>query len=298
MLLVRVACGLLAAIRLMHTARPIAMDLLIPLAASFDLARSSRICCSTKVASPVTIFSSILLPADYRDWDSEKLRIVLAHERSHIRQGDFYLQLLAGIYAAVVWFSPLGWWLKRQLSDLAEAISDRAGLEEAADRTSYAQILLQFAAAPRPTVIGVAMARSGSLSRRIERLLNDVSFRQAFSGTRRSLLAVLVIPVALFAATALVRVEAAGQQAPAAPDAPAMPAAPTAGMPAPSLPPAAALPPRRSHQSQPTAELLRSPGSSQEPVVASAPAGVAIRAPPAQADVPFPNQPLRRLQPF
>ncbi len=68
-----------------------------------------------------------MLPADYTEWDSEKLRIVLAHERSHVRQGDFYLQTLAGLYAVLFWFSPLGWWLKRKLSDLSETISDRAG---------------------------------------------------------------------------------------------------------------------------------------------------------------------------
>jgi beta-lactamase regulating signal transducer with metallopeptidase domain len=205
-LILRLLCGLVAALRLLHTAKPIIVDSSIPDAASLKL-RSS-----TSVASPVTICSTIVLPANYETWDSNKLRIVLAHEHSHIRQADFYLQLLAGVYAAAVWFSPLGWWLKRKLSDLAEAISDRAGLEQAADRTAYAQILLEFAAAPRPTLIGVAMARSGSLSRRIERLLNDVSFRQAFAGTRRGLAAVAVVPVALFIATAFVRVEAAGQQ--------------------------------------------------------------------------------------
>ncbi len=141
---------------------------------------------------------------------------MLAHERSHIRQGDFYLQVLAGLYAALVWFSPLGWWLKRELADLAEAISDRAGIEEARSRTSYAQILLEFAAAPRPTALGVAMARSGSLSRRIERLLNDNTFSQAFAGSRRALFAVVLVPVALFAATAMVRVQAATQSAPVA----------------------------------------------------------------------------------
>jgi beta-lactamase regulating signal transducer with metallopeptidase domain len=205
-LILRLVCGLAAALRLLHTAKPITLDALVPHSDSL------RLLCSARVASPVTICSSIVLPADYATWDSEKLRIVLAHERSHIRQGDFYLQLLAGVYAAAVWFSPLGWWLKRTLSDLAEAISDRAGLEEAADRTSYAQILLEFAASPRPTLIGVAMARSGSISRRIERLLNDSSFSQAFAGTRRGLVALAVVPVALFAATALVRVDAAGQQ--------------------------------------------------------------------------------------
>ncbi|MBS1802514.1 MAG: hypothetical protein JST28_04070 [Acidobacteria bacterium] len=206
-LILRLFCGLIAALRLLYTAKPIAINAQISNAASLKLRSSAR------VASPVTICSSIVLPADYETWSSDKLRIVIAHERSHIRQGDFYLQLLAGVYAAAVWFSPLGWWLKQKLSDLAEAISDRAGLEEASDRTAYAQILLEFAAAPRPTLIGVAMARSGSLSRRIERLLNDSSFRQAFAGTRRGLAAVAIVPVALFVATAFVRVEAASQQA-------------------------------------------------------------------------------------
>jgi beta-lactamase regulating signal transducer with metallopeptidase domain len=227
--LIRLACGFIAAVRLWRRAKPISGEVQSDLGSPLDLRWSKE------VSSPVTICSAIVLPADYATWDSEKLRVVLAHERSHIRQRDFYLQLLAGVYAAVVWFSPLGWWLKRKLSDLAEAISDRAGLEEAADRASYAQILLEFAAAPRPTLIGVAMARNGSLSRRIERLLNDVSFRQAFAGSRRTLAAVLVVPVVLFAATALVRVQAAGQQAP---EPPAPVVAPQGGVPAP--PPAVA----------------------------------------------------------
>ena len=56
------------------------------------------------------------------------------------------------------------------------------------------------------------MARPGSLSRRIERLLNDSAFRQAFAGGRRRVCSrSLLVPVALFAATALVRVQAAQQ---------------------------------------------------------------------------------------
>jgi hypothetical protein len=154
--------------------------------------------------------SAVVLPADYDEWDAEKLRIVLAHERSHVRQGDFYLQALAGLYAAIFWFSPLGWWLKRKLSDLSETISDRAGLEEAASHASYAQILLEFAAMPRRTQVGVAMAHSGRISQRIERLLNESSFRQAFAGGRARLwAALLMVPAVLFAAAALIRVEAA-----------------------------------------------------------------------------------------
>lgn len=207
--LVRLTLGLLTTIRLWRAASPVVADQLPHDAASLQVRAS------TKIASPITIGSAIVLPADFTTWDGEKLRIVLAHERSHIRQGDFYLQVLASIYTALAWFSPLGWWLKHELAELAEAISDRAGMEEAASSTSYAQILLEFAAAPRQIPIGVAMARPGSLSRRIERLLNDHSFRQCFEGGRRALLAVVLVPLALLASTTLVRVQAAaGQQSP------------------------------------------------------------------------------------
>jgi beta-lactamase regulating signal transducer with metallopeptidase domain len=218
--LVRLAVGLFTAIRLWRTATPVPAHQLPQDAASLQKIPAG-IRASSKVGSPLTIGSAILLPADYTAWDSEKFRIVLAHERSHIRQGDFYLQVLAGLYAALVWFSPLGWWLKHELAELAEAISDRAAMEEATSRTSYAQILLEFAAAPRRVSIGVAMARPGSLSRRIERLLNDSSFRQCFAGGRRALLAVALVPLALFASTTLVRVQAAADTQSPSPAAPA-----------------------------------------------------------------------------
>jgi beta-lactamase regulating signal transducer with metallopeptidase domain len=220
-LLTRLLFGLASALRLWISAKPVtALN-------DSDPADSLRLRSSSRVASPVNIGSGIILPADYADWDEEKLRVVLAHERSHVRQGDFYLQLLAGLYASLFWFSPLGWWLKRKLNELSEAISDRAGLEEAASRSSYAQLLLEFAALPRPTLTGVAMARTSHLTQRIERLLNESTFRQAFAaGGRRALLAVLLVPVALIAATALVRVEAAAAPAP---QAQAEPQEPTAG---------------------------------------------------------------------
>jgi beta-lactamase regulating signal transducer with metallopeptidase domain len=246
-LLLRLLYGLGCALRLWQSAEPIESCELPAFAAGVPL-RVSR-----SIPSPVTIGSGVVLPADYSDWDTEKLRIVLAHERSHIRQGDFYLQLLAGFYAAFVWFSPLGWWLKSKLSDLGETISDRAGLEQAQSGASYAQILLEFAAAPRATTIGVAMARTGAVSGRIERLLNDSAFRQAFSGGRRRILiAVLLVPVALYAATALVRVQAA-QSAPAA--TPAAQAAPANASPAATAAPAATPEPAPASEAESDAQV-------------------------------------------
>jgi beta-lactamase regulating signal transducer with metallopeptidase domain len=202
-LLLRLVFGLASSLRLWTSALPVhipaeaAHDPLIPV-------RASR-----RVASPVNIGSGIVLPADYTAWDAGKLRVVLAHERSHVHQRDFYLQLLSRLYASLIWFSPLGWWLKRKLSELGEAISDRAGLAAAGSPSAYAELLLEFAVLPRPPITGVAMAHTNNLSARIERLLNDNAFRQSFAGRRRAFVALLLVPIAILASTALVRVQAA-----------------------------------------------------------------------------------------
>ena len=202
-LLLRTCAGLLLAFRIWRRSTPTAGTL---------AAHPSRIRVSADLSTPVTIGSTVILPADCADWDEPKLRIVLAHEQSHVRQGDFFLQLLAAIHAAVFWFSPVGWWLQRKISELGEALSDRAGLEQATDPASYARILLEFAAMPRTSpfagaLTGVAMARSSNLSSRIERILNARLFRVAFLGGRRhAFLAAVLAPAALVAAVACIRI--------------------------------------------------------------------------------------------
>jgi len=204
-MLLRLLLGFASALRLWNSSTPVDRSGAAQFGADFNLRFSG------KVFAPVTIGSGVVLPANYASWSQEKLRIVLAHERSHVRQRDFHVQMLASLYTAMTWFSPLGWWLKHKLSELAEAISDRSGLEEASSRSSYAQILLEFAAAPRPTLTGVAMARTSNLSHRIERLFNDRAFRQAFAANRRTLVTALLVATVMFAATALVKVRAASQ---------------------------------------------------------------------------------------
>jgi beta-lactamase regulating signal transducer with metallopeptidase domain len=263
-LLLRLLWGLGVALRLWVTA-----DLVSPLVAPEPNVRSS-----SKVPSPVTIGSGIVLPANYSEWDMKKLRMVLAHERSHVRQMDFYLQLLAGLYTAVFWFSPLGWWLRRALASLGEAIGDRAGIDAAASRSRYAEVLLEFAAMPRQTLPGVAMARPGNLSHRIERLLNEHLFRSAFAeGRRRAVVSLLLIPAALFAATALIRVQsAAAQTAPAPATAPTPSAAP-----APSAAPTSSAAPAPAAAPDDQAAPAVAPESSQDQ---TAPQQAAPPAPP------------------
>jgi beta-lactamase regulating signal transducer with metallopeptidase domain len=207
-LLLRTLAGLAVAFRIWRSAKSV--ENFAELSNSADA--SLKIRASSTLQAPVTIGSTVILPADYAQWDAAKLRVVLAHEQSHVRQRDFYLQLLAAIYAAVFWFSPLGWWLQRKLSALGEALSDRAGLEQAANPASYACILLEFAAKSpshsfsRP-LAGVAMARRSNLSSRIERILNARLFRLSFHGGRRhAIFAATLVPAALIAVVACIRI--------------------------------------------------------------------------------------------
>ena len=165
---------------------------------------------SSRIGTPVTIGSSVLLPRGHIAWDEATLRIVLSHERAHVRQSDFYVHVLAGLHCAFFWFNPFSWWLQRQLSELGEALSDCAAVEQAESRASYAETLLEFAARARAPFAGVAMASASNLTPRIERLLSDRGFERSFAVKHRlPYVAAGVVITAMVAATSMVRVQAA-----------------------------------------------------------------------------------------
>jgi bla regulator protein blaR1 len=195
----RLCAGLGFALRLRNRAERV----IFPFDPDLDVRTSGR------VASPVTIGSSVLLPRNYTSWDEATLRIVLSHERAHVRQRDFLIHALAGLHCAFFWFNPFSWWLQRQLAELGEALSDCAAVEQAQSRTGYAEILLAFATRARWPLTAVAMAGASNLTPRIERLLNDRGFERSFAKAQRlPIIAAGVVALAMFASTSMVRVHA------------------------------------------------------------------------------------------
>jgi beta-lactamase regulating signal transducer with metallopeptidase domain len=231
----RLCAGLGFALRLRNGAERV----IFPFDPELDVRASSR------VASPVTIGSSVLLPSNYTAWDAMTLRIVLSHERAHVRQKDFLIHALAGLHCAVFWFNPFSWWLQRQLAELGEALSDCAAVEQAESRTGYAEILLAFATRARWPLAAVAMASASNLTPRIERLLNDQGFERSFAKAHRlPFIAAGAVALAMFASTSMVRVHASSVDNATAPSPPAAPnAAPTPPTPATPAAPAAISPP-------------------------------------------------------
>lgn len=245
-LLLRLCLGVGFAFRLRNSARRVQADRVAPdrvapdrAIAQFDTALDVR--SSARISTPVTVGSSVLLPEGFTAWDEATLRIVLSHERAHVRQGDFYVHALAELHCALFWFNPFSWWLRRELSELGEALSDRAAVEQADSRACYAEILLAFATRDRRPLAGVAMASSSNLASRIERLLSEKDFERSFTGKQRLPVVAAVVILAMFAATATVKVHAVTNFAkidvpvplhpndsPASPAAPELPAAPPA----------------------------------------------------------------------
>lgn len=124
---------------------------------------------SDEISAPATFAGTVVLPRVAVGWDADRLDAVLAHERTHVRNHDFQVQLLAKLYRAAFWFSPLAWWLPRHLALTAEHVCDDVAVE-ATDRAAYAALLLDLARTPQRFRGGLAMAR-GMISERIERIL-------------------------------------------------------------------------------------------------------------------------------
>jgi bla regulator protein blaR1 len=159
---------------------------------------------SVEVVTPWTFRSRILLPHDALNWPKSRLSVVLAHEREHIRQMDFYLQIAARIYTALFWISPLGWWLQREYARLGEQTSDLAGLSHASSGTAYADILMNFCVENGSYGV-LHMARASGLRSRIDLILDKgAQERLLCSPTRAIFISACVFACAFALATASV----------------------------------------------------------------------------------------------
>lgn len=159
---------------------------------------------SQRVTSPVTIGlvrPVILLPADWREWGRAKLDAVLAHEQSHVRRKDPAVQFLSALHRALLWHNPLSWGLHRNIIRLAEDVSDDAAMAVTRDRTSYAEMLLEFMqGGTGVSWHGAAMARYGSADARMHRILNSTLLSAGVSRGAAAAIILLGVPLAYLTA--------------------------------------------------------------------------------------------------
>ena len=114
------------------------------------------------------------------------------------------MQLLSAIHRAVLWHSPLSWFLHKRIVRAAEEASDDAAVAVMRNRALYAELLLDFMrrGVGSASWLGVPMARYGRADQRIHRILDATTLSQGI--TRWSLVAILALmsPVAYVVAVA------------------------------------------------------------------------------------------------
>ena len=117
---------------------------------SSGIRRPVRLLWSQRVRVPLTwgvLRPVILLPAEARGWEHERLALVLRHELAHVRRLDDVAHLVAWIACALHWFNPLVWWAASRMRDESEHASDDLVLQGGARASDYARHLLAVVSA-------------------------------------------------------------------------------------------------------------------------------------------------------
>jgi hypothetical protein len=155
--------------------------------------------------------------------DSDKLRIILAHELVHWRRHDTWVGWLQVLVQGVFWFHPLVWFANARIRHERECACDETVLrEEPENRESYGETILRVLTAARgrslvaANMVGI-FERGSRLQTRLEEIMSFDPARRRFGWNSRAALvavALLLLPMA-----------APGVQTDNETDAPAQPAA-------------------------------------------------------------------------
>ena len=151
-----------------------------------------------------SIRPAILLPSDAKNWNPERLRMVVLHEMAHVQRRDVATHLLARIALCLYWFNPLAWFAFREFVKERERAADDMVLSAGESGSSYATHLLEIArsmqSSPAWAWSAVTMASKSQLEGRLLAILD--SNRNRHSPRRLGILAgamailILLVPVA------------------------------------------------------------------------------------------------------
>jgi hypothetical protein len=144
----------------------------------------------------------ILLPVDWRAWDSDERRAVLAHEMAHVCRNDFLTGILAQAARALYFYHPLAHWLANRLQLEQELAADALGAPFAGGQARYLRSLSRLALRQDghfPCWPARAfLPAKGTLIRRIAMLrVEGKATDQLWAGLHRVLAATVLLAVAV-----------------------------------------------------------------------------------------------------
>lgn len=135
----------------------------------------------------------VLLPESCRDEAS--LRLILAHELTHIKRGDVWYKLVLALDKAVHWFNPLVWLLAREACAGLELSCDDEVIRDAPMETRhrYSDTILTFAAGQKKEQTALTTDFNGGKRTLRARFQNILSTRKKRGGTAALVLTVVLL---------------------------------------------------------------------------------------------------------
>ncbi len=118
------------------------------------LAAQQQISCPLKISEHASLTTAavigwwrpvILLPTAWREWNSEQLRAVLAHELAHIRHRDYLAILGAELSRSLYFYHPLIHWLVARLRLEQELSADATAATISGGTAPYLVVLAEMA---------------------------------------------------------------------------------------------------------------------------------------------------------
>ena len=95
---------------------------------------------SSKIENPFSFFHWIFLPLNI--YDPEERKSIITHESIHVSQYHSIDNLVVELLAAVMWFNPLVWMMKKTFHLVHEYLADEGTLNAGVDRLRYQAFLL------------------------------------------------------------------------------------------------------------------------------------------------------------
>ena len=190
-----IGLGLLRLARLARTADRIAppavaRDLLarFRVSAVFVQHPDVRMPCSFGLFRP-----TVMLPAAFDRLEPAFQRAIVCHELLHIERRDFARVVVEDVAAALLWFHPWVWLLRRRIRLHREQVVDAEVVRRTVDRRAYVRCLVELAGHPLPLRLASPMLRSSELRTRTDALFE----KEGTMSTRRLAVAATGLCVAL-----------------------------------------------------------------------------------------------------
>ena len=146
----------------------------------------------------------IWLPAESASWDESRLSAVLRHEAAHWQRGDWLWLWLSQAVLCLWWWQPLAWLARKQLRIETEHAADDLAVSDAEHAPEYARTLVEIAAglpSRMKSGLGVTMFGNDGVKQRVHALIKTNRWRGRIGMGALSVLAVVVVLLAVLAAT-------------------------------------------------------------------------------------------------